>query len=252
MLSVLIVDDEPLARKNLQIHLQSIDGILPPKIAQNGFEALSLVEEQTPDLIITDIDMPGMSGIELAQKVNGRCEVCFVTAYSKFAVQAFDIEAIDYVLKPISAERLTNAITKAKKKIQKKSFSDYSHIAELLQSLKSKSVPVQKKISVRKDGRFLLLSPDSISHVTGAGNHVEIHTLDGNQYMHKAKMADLEAQLNPAFFNRVSRSIIINERCVTEIRKNENSDYLIHLSNDAVLHLSRRKKHALNRLLNQR
>jgi len=252
MLSVLIVDDEPLARKNLQIHLQSIDGILPPKIAQNGFEALSLIEEQTPDLIITDIDMPGMSGIELAQKVNGRCEVCFVTAYSKFAVQAFDIEAIDYVLKPISAERLTNAITKAKKKIQKKSFSDYSHIAELLQSLKNKSVPVQKKISVRKDGRFLLLSPDSISHVTGAGNHVEIHTLDGNQYMHKAKMADIEAQLNPAFFNRVSRSIIINERCVTEIRKNENSDYLIHLSNGAVLHLSRRKKHALNRLLNQR
>jgi len=252
MLSVIVVDDEPLARKNLQIHLQSIEGILPPKFAQNGFEALQLVEQETPDLIITDIDMPGMSGIELAEKVNGRCEVCFVTAYSKFAVQAFDMEAIDYVLKPVSPERLSNAIAKAKKKIKKKSYSDYSQIAALLQSIKNKTVSNQKKISVRRDGRFVLLAPDSISHVTGAGNYVEIHTQSGERYQHKAKMSELEAQLNSAIFSRISRSIIINERCVTEIRKNDSSDFLIHMSNGAVLVLSRRKKSALNRLLTQR
>lgn len=250
MLNVMVVDDEALARKSLQLSLLELEDLSPPVEAKNAREALSLVDNCTPDLVFMDIDMPGMSGIELAEKLGKSCEVIFITAYNEFAVEAFQLNAIDYLLKPINPQRLKDAIGKAKKRIASRNFTDYSNVSSLIESLKvNQRNPGVKKVVVKHAGRILLIDIDNISHVTGAGNYVEIFLLSGEKLIHKVSMSAMENQLGADKFTRIHRSIIINNQCIVEVRKTESSDYLLYMRTGHKLSLSRRKREVLAQII---
>lgn len=250
MLNVMVVDDEALARKSLQISLSDIEDLNLPTEAKNAREALAMYQANLPDLIFLDIDMPGMSGIELAQQIGSNCEIIFITAFNEFAVEAFQLNAIDYLLKPINHDRLKEAVDKAKKRIASRNFTDYTNVSSLIDSLKNQNQkPSSKKVVIKHGGRILLVEIDNISHVTGAGNYVEVFLLSGEKLIHKVSMSSMEAQLGRDKFTRIHRSIIINNHCIVEVRKTESSDYLLYMRTGHKLSLSRRKRGILSKLI---
>ena len=250
MLDILVVDDEPLARKSMQLSLAKIGEHKPAREAQSADEALLALEANCPDLLFLDIEMPGMNGIELAQQVCDRCEIIFVTAYNEYAVEAFKLNAIDYLLKPVNYDRLRDALEKARRRIMERRFTDYKKVAELIRQLQSeKQDAFSQRITVKDNGRILMLDADQISHITGAGNYTQIHLLDGSSFMHRATMTEMETQLDPAQFLRIHRSIIVRRKSVLEMRTSEKGDYIIELKCGKKLHLSRRHKEKFNALI---
>jgi len=267
VLRALIVDDEELARRGLEIRLADYEDIQVCGQARNGREALVAVREQSPDLMFLDVQMPGMDGFEVLRKLSGSNmpEIIFVTAYDEFALQAFDANALDYLLKPINDERLHEAIERARKHTDEKLAEAQREkllrfVCELtgreltlesaLQAATGEHQGYPRRIAIRDGGETQCVEVESIDWVDAAGDYMCVHA-NGETFVLRGTMKHLERVLDPETFVRVHRSAIVNRHRVTAMKPHRNGEYFLQLGDVAELKLSRKYKGNLERLASQ-
>lgn len=267
MLKALIVDDEELARRGLEIRLEKFRNITVCGQSRNGREALIAVREQSPDLMFLDVQMPGMDGFDVLRRLSGSDmpAVIFVTAYDEFALKAFDANALDYLLKPINDERLAEAIERASRAHQDKAADEHRNkllklVCELtgrelsletaLARAAGKNETFPQRLAIRDGARTACVDVSTIDWIDAAGDYMCVHAA-GDTYVLRGTMKHLEEVLDPEIFVRVHRSAIVNRNCVTSMRPHRNGEYFLQLGPDTELKLSRKYKGCVERLANR-
>jgi two-component system LytT family response regulator len=263
MIRTLIVDDEQLARRGLEIRLQSMDDVEIVAQSRNGREALEHVEEFKPDLMLLDVQMPGMSGFDVLRRLSGSNmpAVVFVTAFDEFAVRAFDANALDYLLKPINDDRLREAMQRVRDTLAKKDASQHrTRLLKLLCQITGREITLDdalsradgetsaypKRLAIQDGRQTHCVDVESIDWVDAAGDYMCVHA-EGETYVLRGTMKRLEELLNPDTFVRVHRSAIVNRHHVRSMRPHRNGEYFLRLRCDHELKLSRKYKANVSR-----
>lgn len=257
MLEVAIVDDEPVAVRRLARLLRDQEGVTITGTAGDATTAIQLVEESCPDLVLLDIEMPGVNGLELAAQLRSLPAppiVIFVTAFSRFAVEAFEVAATDYLLKPVDPPRLAEAIVRARAYQASRKSDD--RIAEL-EALLSRFRLTDSKASDGGGGTLWLptssgrerVSIDDIAWVEAERDYVRIHGPEKSYFL-RARMHDLETRFAGHGLVRVHRSALVNIAAIAKVRKNPSRGYRLILSNGAAIDASRRFGASVRKLLN--
>ena len=232
-LDAVIADDE----EQLRIHLKSMLADLWPELvicgeAKNGLEALRLIEACRPAVAFLDIKMPGLSGIEVAQKIESGCRVVFITAFDQYAVEAFENEAIDYILKPVTDQRLQKTIKRLKKQISENAVSsvDFTRSMErLLASLKEgPAAGFLKWIKVRQGEEVRLIAVDDIFYFKAEDKYTVVKTREGEALIKKT-IQQLSEELDPDQFWRIHRGIIVGVRQVARVNRSFAGNLVIRL-----------------------
>jgi two-component system LytT family response regulator len=263
ILKTLIVDDESLARRGLKHRLKDIPDIEVVGEARNGREALKFIEDQQPDLVFLDIQMPGVNGFEVVQQldVESMPVILFLTAYDEYAVKAFEVNALDYILKPIDEERLHHVLDKVRKNLsQRRALKQKRLLLELvstisgepvnsLEDLDSKEVKdlVHKeppKLAIRDGGKTTWVNQEDIEWIDAAGDYMCIRA-KGVTYIMRMTMKMLEKELDPGILQRIHRSTIINIHQVKEMESHINGEYFLTLESGHKVKLSRTYKDKL-------
>jgi DNA-binding LytR/AlgR family response regulator len=246
-LEVVIVDDEPVAVRRLAGLLRGQKDVAVTGTAANAAEALALVERNPPDLILLDIEMPGMNGISLAGELRAVAErpaIIFVTAFSRFALEAFDVAATDYLLKPVEAPRLAEAIERVRNmRSSRKTAERIAELESLVQRLRS----VERASASGENASLWLPSRQGqervgirdIVWVEAERDYVRIHT-GGRSYFVRARMAKLEKRLSGHGIIRVHRSFMVSAAAITRIEPRGDRGYRLILSTGAIVDASRR------------
>jgi two-component system response regulator AlgR len=207
----LVVDDEPLAIERLQLLLARMEGVTVAGTASDGAAALRLVEAVRPDAVLLDIAMPGMDGIDVARAL-GRAAapplVIFVTAFDSFAVAAFDIEAVDYVMKPVSAERLARAVERARERLAARTGGVRADIGS----------PFVEEFWVSESRGLVRLAAADVDRVSAERDYMRLH-VGHRSWLINHTIGRLEAELDPARFVRLHRSAIVRRDFVTGLRR---------------------------------
>jgi two-component system LytT family response regulator len=240
-LRVLIVDDEAPARRKVRSRLSGRAGVEIVGEAANGLEAVDAIQRLRPDLIFLDIQMPGMSGFEVIAAVGADAmpAVVFVTAFDEYALDAFDVEAVDYLLKPIREDRFERAWQRAVERINSRAV-DRDKLARLIERIQPAAARLQR-IVVRDGERLFFVPIGRIIRFSADGNYVKIHTAEGAHVVRET-ITRLEARLDPDQFARIHRSEIVNIDCVKEIQPWFHGDHIVILKNGEERRLSRRYK----------
>lgn len=234
-LRVLVVDDEPLARRRLQRLLDGEPGAELVGLCGDGREALAQVEALRPDLVLLDIQMPDLDGFALLEGLpDPQPLVIFVTAHDRYAVRAFDVPAVDYLLKPFDAERLHRALARARERLHPA--EDREPPAEILAGRQGD--PYLRRLVVRADGRIQIVPVETIDWIEATGNYLGVH-VGSKDHLIRGTMNELEAQLDPARFLRTHRSQLVNVDRIRELHLAPGGDYLICLTDGTELKLSR-------------
>lgn len=250
MLKVLVADDEQIARHIITLLLSSQNDIAQVEEARDGTEALVKISQNPPDIVFLDMQMPGFSGIELAKKLDPRIVIVFVTAHDEYAIDAFKLNATDYLLKPFEDERFFTALERARAKVRARCETDYTRLADLLNlSQEEQGHPYKSRLVVKEPGRIRLIAVEQINFIAGAGNYAELHLFDDKVVLHRETLSTLETQLDPEVFTRIHRSTIVRRTSVRELRPNDKGDYIVLLKTGEALTLSRRNKDKLAELL---
>jgi two-component system LytT family response regulator len=247
---VLIVDDEPLARKRLRELLKDDSEIVIVGECANGAETLSATRELAPDLIFLDVQMPGIDGLAVSESLNGRGSplVVFVTAYEQYAVRAFDAQAVDYLLKPFDRARFTRALGRAKERLREKDRDDVNRrILGLLSEIKDKPQYLDRLV-IKNNDRVFVLKTDEIDWIEAEGNYVRIHFGKQSSLMRET-LTRLAEQLDPRKFPRIHRSRLVNIDHIQELQPWSHRDWRIILRSGAELRLSRNFRDRLHQLL---
>ena len=240
----LIVDDEPLGRGGINARLKHEPDIEIVGECENGRLAIEALRTLKPDLLFLDVQMPGLSGFDvLAQiKSDSLPVIIFVTAYDKYALRAFDVHALDYLLKPIDDERFKLAIDRARAHLQQKSQSVLGQqIAALLSGLPKDAPPSEPKqldrFIIKSGGRISFVKAEEVDWIEAVGDYVRLHT--GMQgHLVRETMTALEAKLDACFL-RIHRSLIVNTERIKELHPHFNGEYIIILHNGTELKSSR-------------
>jgi two-component system LytT family response regulator len=230
-IKVLIIDDEPLARAELQRLLKKHKQIEVLGEAQNIIEGKALIDDLAPDAIFLDIEMPGGTGLELAEQLKGEIPIVFCTAYNEFAVDAFSLNAVDYLLKPASPARLEKAIEK---------------LTSLLSEIESTQLEDDFKLMVKFADKMKIILLRDILRFESVGNHAAIYTEFGKSYIHSS-LSKIEAKLDPSVYLRASRSEIIRLDAVVHLEESINYGLTATLSNGSEVDISRRQASALKK-----
>ena len=247
---VLIVDDEPLARKRLRELLKDDSEIIIVGECANGAETLSSARELAPDLIFLDVQMPGIDGLAVSESLNGsgRPLFVFVTAYEQYAVRAFDAQAVDYLLKPFDRARFTRALGRAKERLREKDRDDVNRrILGLLSEIKDKPQYLDRLV-IKNNDRVFVLKTDDIDWIEAEGNYVRIHFGKQSSLMRET-LTRLAEQLDPRKFPRIHRSRLVNIDHIQELQPWSHRDWRIILRSGAELRLSRNYRDRLHQLL---
>jgi two-component system LytT family response regulator len=259
-LDVLIVDDEPLARRGIRELLSGRSDIVSIREATNGRGAVRLIGEARPDLVFLDVQMPGLDGFGVIEAVGvaSMPPVIFVTAYEQHAVRAFEVHAVDYLLKPIDPDRFADALEHAQGTIDRDD-SDLRRtvLATLLPLLRSSgSVPAavppapgDRRLAIRRQGRILLVDPEEIDWVEALGNYVRLHRR-GGALQHRATMEEMTAILGPAFV-RIRRSALVRSSAVRYCEPLGKGSYVLVLHDNTRLTSSRYFRNQLAPLLGE-
>jgi two-component system LytT family response regulator len=236
--SALIVDDEPLARASLRTLLEREPDAITIFEAKNGHEAASLILGERPDVVFLDVQMPEMNGFDVVRQVGAAAmpEVIFVTAHDRFAIQAFEINALDYLLKPVSQERFAEALQRTRSHMRSRG-DDSERIVSLLQNLASPPKTLTR-VAVRSAGKTRFVDLADVLWIQGAENYVQLHTATTQHLVHATIHSMLE-RLDPAVFVRIHRSAIVNVRHVVQIETAEQGDYVLTLDNGICIQSSR-------------
>ena len=258
MIKTLIVDDEALARRGLEIRLNNVPDISIVGQCANGREAVAAVREVQPDLMFLDVQMPGMSGFDVLKNIasSEMPVMVFVTAFDEFAVRAFDANAIDYLLKPINDDRLLEAVERARQVFEEhEAIGHRSKLLKLVCELTGREVTLDSALSdaddetrryprklAIQDGRTTnCVDVEAIDWIDAAGDYMCIH-VSGETLVLRGTMKRLEELLNPEIFVRVHRSTIVNRHQVRSMRAHRNGEYYLKLHCDHELKLSRKYK----------
>lgn len=231
-MKVLIVDDEHLARRVLREYLSAHPEIEIVGECANGVEAVKSIAELDPELVFLDIQMPKMDGFEVVALAGSKPHYVFATAYDQFALRAFEVHAIDYLLKPFSRQRLGEALAQARlRRPQPEPVEAVVKAAALRQG------PIER-VLIRDGARVHVVVADSIDHIEAQDDYVQI-SADGKRYLKHGSLSELDAQLDPARFVRIHRSWIVNIAAIARIEPVSKDNHCAVLKDGARLPISR-------------
>ena len=220
-LRTVVVDDERLAREELCFLLSQIPGVDVVAQADDGVAALELIAEQTPDLVMLDVQMPGLTGFEVARRLlrgGTDSHLVFVTAYDRHAIEAFEVNAVDYLLKPVEAERLMLAVDRVRKRMLPERGgqpvpSDLDRVLQLLGERQNR----REQLAVKVGDRFILLQTDEVVHASVEDDVITVVTNSLSGTSNYRTLDELQARLDPEVFWRVHRSHLVNINKIREI-----------------------------------
>jgi two-component system LytT family response regulator len=204
-LRIVIVDDEPLARAVLREYAEADAGLEIVADCANGFEAVKAVTDLKPDLVLLDVQMPKLDGFEVLELLGREQPVIFVTAYDQYALRAFEVHAVDYLLKPFSADRFQEAMERARERVRAKAVVP---LDEIVREAKPRTGPAER-ILIRDGANVHVLPASAIDYVEAQDDYVAFKSA-GKQYLKDQTLAAVEAMLDPARFVRIHRSFILN------------------------------------------
>ncbi len=263
----IIVDDEPLARRGLELRLDSFKDFQIVAQCANGREALEAIVEHAPDLMFLDIEMPGIDGFEVLRRIpqTSMPMVVFVTAFDRYAIEAFDAHALDYLLKPLVDERLERTLAHVREQFaQRKSVKHREQLVALLASVTgagqldaeellargAEGIPRRfpDVLPIRLGRETVRLPVASIEWVDAAGDYMCVHA-EGRTHVVRATMKQFEERLDPVDFQRIHRSTIVNIRRIRKLKPHTNGEYFLTLEGGHELKLSRSYRDRLERIL---
>jgi two-component system LytT family response regulator len=257
----LIVDDEELGRRMLRSLLDPDEEVQVVGEAASAAEARRKISEQKPDLVFMDIEMPGGNGLEVLEDLGEFVPyVIFVTAHPEFALPAFEVQASDYLVKPVQRQRFLGSVMRAKKRIAERRVAGLARqIAGAMGTngsgaaapRQSAQPPAQKyadQMTIRVRRRMFSLEVSDISWIQGASQYSRVHTKNG-EYLLSRTLASLECELDPRRFFRIHRSAIVNAAHVREVRSSGDGRYNIYLHGGQALPMGRARREILEKLL---
>lgn len=245
---VLIIDDEPLTRRSIRRFLSGAADVEIAGECGDGEAAVAAIGEHRPDLVFLDVQMPEMSGLDVIRTVGAEAMpvVVFVTAYDRYAVPAFDANAIDYLLKPFGKERFARALARARERIAAKVNAADMRLA--LASLAGAVSPTYAdRLTAVDNGRLRLINVDDITWIGANGNYVQVHAAN-RTYAIRDTLAALEQKLDPRHFARIHRSTIVNVRRIKEIQPWFQGHHVVILEGGEQLRMSRYQREAAKQL----
>ncbi len=207
-LRVMVVDDEALARDLLREHLSAHPDVRIVALCANGFEAVRAATETKPDLLLLDIQMPKLDGFEVLELLGGDVPVIFVTAYDEHALRAFEVHAVDYLLKPVAPERLAEALARARSRLALGDRAPLRSLRDLVAATRSGGRFLER-ILVRDASRVHVLPVDTVDHIEARDDCIAVRA-GGQTHLKPQTLAEIEALLDPARFVRIHRSYILN------------------------------------------
>lgn len=223
LLRIIVVDDEQLARDELCFLLGQVEGVEVVAQAGNGIEALQVIEEHSPDVVMLDVQMPGLSGFEVARRLlrsGMESQIVFVTAYDQHAIEAFEVNAVDYLLKPVEPARLATAIERARRRVMSDRPAAKGRPAEEMErlvQLLSERQEHREQLAVKVSDRFLLIQADEVIHASVEDDVITVVTNSLSGTSNYRTLDELQARLDPAVFWRVHRSHLVNINKIKEI-----------------------------------
>lgn len=249
---VLIVDDEPLARERVRTLLEKEPGIELVGECADGVSAVQAIQALAPDVVFLDVQMPELDGFGVVEKlVGGKVPaVVFVTAHDQFALKAFEVHAVDYLLKPFDRERFLKALHRATDLARRRETGELSQrLSALLADVRPPARPAQlERIAVKSSGRVVFVKVEDIDWLEAADNYVSLH-VGSEEHLQRETLSTLEAQLPPGKFMRISRSTIVNVDRIKELQPLFHGEYAVILRNGTKLTLSRSYRDKLDQLL---
>jgi len=266
----IIIDDEPLARRGIEIRLGHHPDVEIVAQCENGREALAAIGREQPDLIFLDIQMPGLSGLDVLARLPQESIplIVFVTAFDRYALDAFDAHALDYLLKPINDTRFDQALSRVREAlVQRDAVAQREKLMKLLaatqgagaideqmlrEQLAATRQPAYPEVlPIRDDSVTVRVNVMSIDWIDAAGDYMCVHA-DGHTYVLRETMKSLEAILDPQVFQRVHRSTIVNVKRVRRLRPHTNGEYFLTLEDGQEIKLSRSYRDRVDQLLRRR
>lgn len=231
----LIIDDEQLARDLMKEFLQEVPQIEVIGECAQGKEAITTIDEKRPDLIFLDVQMPGMTGFDVLEEIEHDPFVIFATAYDQYAIQAFEKNAVDYLLKPIDKERFHVAIDRALNRMK----LEHNNVGELLRSMKTENrTAYDSHLFVQKSEKLLNLAVEEIMYLEASGDYTILSTKN-DQFVSSSGIGKLEEILDPEQFIRIHRSTIININCLKEIERHFNGGMVVKMQTGKSFPVSR-------------
>jgi two-component system, LytTR family, response regulator len=249
---VLVVDDEPLARERVRKLLAQEPTVECIGECADGIEAVAAIRREQPDLVLLDVQMPELDGFGVIAEIGSdkMPAVIFVTAHDQFALKAFDVHAVDYLLKPFDRQRFQTALSRALEQVQRRQTGDINQrLGALLASVRPESTAkYPERFAIKSPGRVMFVKVDDIDWIKAADNYVALH-VGAEEHLHRETLASIETQLSPAKFVRISRSLIVNVERIQELQPLFHGEYSVILRNGTRLTLSRGYRDSLDQLL---
>lgn len=234
-INTFIVDDEELARLLLRDSLKEISEIRITGEADNGFDALKLINESKPDLVFLDVQMPKLTGFEMLELLDHKPEVIFITAYDEYALKAFEQNAVDYLLKPFSVKRLKDAVYRA---ISRMNLNDNSDPISALKEKLDRVEETLERVVVKTGSKIKIIPAGDIRYLQAEDDYVMIF-LKGEKHLKQQTMKFFENALDPKEFVRIHRSYIVKINFIESIELYEKESYVIKLKDGAILPVSK-------------
>ncbi len=234
-LKVLVVDDEELARERIITFLNEAPQNYEIIESPNGKDAFKKITSEKPEIIFLDIQMPGLDGISLAEKIDYSAEIIFVTAYDKYAIKAFEMNALDYLLKPFDKERFYKTLKRVNENLSKKEGENLSNdLINVLNQIKENKTEFIERIPIKSKGRIFFINVDDIIFIETAGNYVKIKT-EEDSHLLRETLSNLENKLPLNKFIRIHRTYLINLSFLKEIKPTFNNQFKIILNDGSKL-----------------
>ena len=252
---VVLADDEPLARMRVRQLLDEEPGVTVVGEAANGSDAIELISRTNPDLVLLDIRMPDFDGLDVLETIEGDRPplVIFATAYDEYAIRAFELHAIDFLLKPFSAPRFHRAIERARERLELIGSSDAAadaareQLTRLLADLAGQGRALQR-VAVTEDGRTFFLPTEEITWVESVGNYLILHTADGS-YRVRGTLKSFESRVDPEAFIKIHRARMVQLSRVREIQQWGKGEFLVILTDGTRVQTGREHGKELKRLM---
>jgi len=248
ILRVAIADDEQIARSFLAMTLGGFEDVKLVGEAENGAEAIEMIEREKPDLALLDLQMPEIDGLGVVRLLKKSCMplVAFVTAYDEYAVRAFELNAVDYMLKPVEKSRLREAINRAQDRLEcadlrpELRIEAASRVEAAVASYEENTKPAPlERIPVRQKDEIIIVPVKEIASIVAEGEILKLTTTQNETYTIVYRLKDLEARLNPAQFVRLGRGALANLEMLRRVSVMPGGTYIATLSNGQQLHVSR-------------
>jgi two-component system LytT family response regulator len=258
MIRALVVDDEPLARQRIEDLLAKESDVELAGVATNGDEAVETIRAAKPDLVFLDVQMPGRSGLEVVEAIGAEMPATiFVTAFDQFALKAFDVAAVDYLVKPFDDERFHQAFSRARRSLELEEVQEITQrLLTLIHAAESAPPPVLSspggryldRIAVESRGQVRVVPVERVDYITASGPYAELHVTEKGAekvYALRERMQTLEEQLDPDVFFRIHRSAIVRLDRIDTLLRGSGGDYSVRLKSGVELSVSRSRREEL-------